>query len=98
MPKVHFCSMSIKPVGTNPAYLHKLIRTSKLAAFLVAQNKNPRLAKLGGAGDGDPHHDILWLVFHKISHSAPCHHFSPQRVGKLLLVPLICGALAQIRG
>ena len=47
---------------------------------------------------GNHQHDILWTVFHKISHSAPCCKLYPQRVGKLLRIEQICGALAKSRG
>ena len=47
---------------------------------------------------GNHQHDILWTVFHKISHSAPCRKLYPQRVGKLLRIEQICGALAKSRG
>ena len=47
---------------------------------------------------GNHQHDILWTVFHKISHSAPCCQLYPQRVGKLLRIEQICGALAKSRG
>lgn len=47
---------------------------------------------------GNLQHDILWSVFHKISHSAPCHQLYPQCVGKPLGVRSICGALAKSRG
>ena len=47
---------------------------------------------------GNHQHDILWPVFHKISHSAPCCKLYPQRVGKLLRIEQICGALAKSRG
>jgi len=47
---------------------------------------------------GNHQHDILWSVFHKISHSAPCYQLYPQRVGKPLCVQSICGALAKSRG
>ena len=43
-------------------------------------------------------HDTLWLVFHKISHSALRAKLSPQRVGKSGWPPLICGGLDQSRG
>lgn len=47
---------------------------------------------------GNHKHDTLWLVFHKISHSAPFRQFSPQRVGNRLDAGLICGGFARIRG
>ena len=47
---------------------------------------------------GNHQHDTLWSVFHKISHSAPCCQLYPQRVGKLLRIEQICGALAKSRG
>ena len=47
---------------------------------------------------GNHQHDILWTVFHKISHSAPYCQLYPQRVGKLLRIEQICGALAKSRG
>ena len=47
---------------------------------------------------GNLQHDTLWSVFHKISHSAPCCQFYPQRGGKLLGSRPICGALAKDRG
>ena len=47
---------------------------------------------------GNHKHDILWSVFHKISHSAPYYQLYPQRVGKRLGGKPICGALAQNRG
>ena len=43
-------------------------------------------------------HDTLWLVFHKISHSALRAKLSPQHVGKSGWPPLICGGLDQSRG
>ena len=47
---------------------------------------------------GNHQHDILWSVFHKISHSALSCQLYPQHVGKLLGVQPICGALAKSRG
>ena len=47
---------------------------------------------------GNHQHDILWTVFHKISHSAPCCQLYPQHVGKLLRIEQICGVIAKSRG
>ena len=47
---------------------------------------------------GNHQHDILWPVFHKISHSAPYCQLYPQRVGKPRGVQPICGLLAKSRG
>ena len=47
---------------------------------------------------GKHKHDILWLVFHKISYSAPFVLLFPQHGGKASFVRLICGRLAEIRG
>ena len=47
---------------------------------------------------GNHHHDTLWSVFHKISHSAPYCQLYPQRVGKPLGIQPICGALAESSG
>ena len=47
---------------------------------------------------GKHKHDTLWLVFHKISHSALRAKLSPQHVGKSGWLPLICGGLDQSRG
>ena len=47
---------------------------------------------------GNLQHDTLWSVFHKITHSAPCCQFYPQRGGKPLGSRPICGALAKDRG
>jgi hypothetical protein len=42
---------------------------------------------------GKHKHDTLWLVFHKISHSALRAKLSPQHVGKSGWPPLICGGI-----
>ena len=63
-----------------------------------AQQKAPLSCARRGRVMGNHKHDTLWLVFHKISYSAPFRQFSPQRVGNRLDAGLICGGFARIRG